>query len=124
LRAVQEQIRAVRGTICGEGSDDEGAWNGLVTRRAMGGRGSSAPERGAADDFTVWRSGKNCGCAGSTTRGTQHHAYVGASVCAGDLRGRGKDLAHDARPKHRDQAARAYLTTRKGPMARASMPAQ
>ena len=35
LRAAQEQIRALRGAIRGEGSDDEGARDGLAPRSAL-----------------------------------------------------------------------------------------
>src|SRR5713226_3499889 len=35
LRAVQEQIRAVRGAVCGERGGDEGARDGLAARSAM-----------------------------------------------------------------------------------------
>src|SRR5260370_27164794 len=85
LRAVQEQVRTVCGAVCGKRGGDEGARNGLETRREMGGFGGGAGDERAADAGDRRRSGKDCSAARSQECRAQHHAYRGSSACAGDF---------------------------------------
>src|SRR6266478_5240525 len=84
LRAVQEQVRTVRGAVCGKRGGDEGAGDGLAAWSEMGGLGSGAGDKREADTGDHGRGGKDCSAAWSAECGAQYHAYGESSTGAGD----------------------------------------